>query len=323
MSGSIGPKDFLTEGTNPSVKISEDLKNLIVKFMVMCGSEWNDGKTSEFYALLDEIYERARVDVEGHLKNEGYLEAAKVYLLVSIVLKENSVNVDGGEVMQILLETSISLEDQAKKVLKSAVGKRYKEAYEFSQNRQYIESTDVMNSARSLEFELQDKLNSARNDARRYQLYLFSLADSQVRLNRVKSKLVQFFRDWAPKREPAAKAEPVGAEGKEVEVSTEQVSPEKIAVRNTYERSREEGWFDWSVYIDADEATLKKIKSVTYTLHPTFPEPVRTVTNQAEHFKLSTSGWGEFQIRADILLDNDKTVTKFYWLDLGQEGKGP
>ncbi len=39
-------------------------------------------------------------------------------------------------------------------------------------------------------------------------------------------------------------------------------------------------------------------------------------------FRLKTTGWGEFQLKADINLKNGETITKYHWLDLGFRSKG-
>lgn len=52
----------------------------------------------------------------------------------------------------------------------------------------------------------------------------------------------------------------------------------------------------WSVWIDGPSDQLNEIKDVVYLLHPTFKDPVRTVTDRLTNFRLSSSGWGEFTI---------------------------
>ena len=43
---------------------------------------------------------------------------------------------------------------------------------------------------------------------------------------------------------------------------------------------------------------LDRIDSVEYTLHPTFPKPVRVVTDRASRFRLESAGWGVFTVYA-------------------------
>jgi transcription initiation factor IIF auxiliary subunit len=62
-----------------------------------------------------------------------------------------------------------------------------------------------------------------------------------------------------------------------------------------------EDWWVWWIWIDAPDAELDQIEQVVYTLHPTFPEPVRTVKDRMSKFRLSTAGWGAFRIQAKVV----------------------
>jgi hypothetical protein len=84
---------------------------------------------------------------------------------------------------------------------------------------------------------------------------------------------------------------------------------QEITAANT-SRSIGEGRWDWTVFIQAPPSVLERIKCVEYTLHPTFPNPVRRVcargkNNQA--FALSTNGWGTFTIGIDVLFTDGRT----------------
>jgi transcription initiation factor IIF auxiliary subunit len=96
------------------------------------------------------------------------------------------------------------------------------------------------------------------------------------------------------------------------------VTPDRITTKNDFAPLRKrKGWYNWSVYLIADDDIKAQIESVTYTLHPTFPQPVRTVKDPSDGFRLRTSGWGEFQIKIDIHLKNGETISKYHWLNLG------
>jgi transcription initiation factor IIF auxiliary subunit len=75
-------------------------------------------------------------------------------------------------------------------------------------------------------------------------------------------------------------------------------------------------WWSWSVWIEGGPADLTKVESVEYTLHPTFPEPVRTVTTRGNKFKLTTGGWGTFPVYARVQLKNGEVVKLRHQLDL-------
>ncbi len=76
------------------------------------------------------------------------------------------------------------------------------------------------------------------------------------------------------------------------------------------------GRYDWTVYVDASKTTLARIRSVQYTLDPTFPNPVRNVSTRENKFTLSSNGWGEFTIYAKVLFTDGKTSNTKYRLNL-------
>lgn len=60
-------------------------------------------------------------------------------------------------------------------------------------------------------------------------------------------------------------------------------------------------YWRWSVWLDGPAAELDEVDHVVYTLHPTFPSPVRTETDRATSFRLTTAGWGTFTVYAKIV----------------------
>jgi transcription initiation factor IIF auxiliary subunit len=75
---------------------------------------------------------------------------------------------------------------------------------------------------------------------------------------------------------------------------------ENITVQNTA-RFLGNGRYSWKVFLVAEPSTLKSISYVEYTLHPTFPNPVRRATNWADGFALPADGWGEFNILVKVV----------------------
>lgn len=63
-------------------------------------------------------------------------------------------------------------------------------------------------------------------------------------------------------------------------------------------------YWNWQVWLDGPSEELDQVKSVTYTLHPTFPNPVRTMDTRENKFKLKTAGWGGFTLYAKVLRKN-------------------
>jgi hypothetical protein len=83
----------------------------------------------------------------------------------------------------------------------------------------------------------------------------------------------------------------------------------------------------WSVWIEAKQESIEQIDRVEYVLHPTFPNPVRVVTNHASNFRLESKGWGEFMIHANVITKRGRTVRLNHWLKLSggesvDEGQG-
>src|SRR5262249_24135119 len=70
------------------------------------------------------------------------------------------------------------------------------------------------------------------------------------------------------------------------------------------EKYQPEDWWEWSIWIEGTEEDLDQIKEVTYRLHPSFPKPLRTMTNRSEQFKLESEGWGTFTIPVKVVLKN-------------------
>ena len=75
-------------------------------------------------------------------------------------------------------------------------------------------------------------------------------------------------------------------------------------------------WWTWAVWVDGSDEALDRIDYVEWTLHPTFPDPIRKVRDRTQKFRLATGGWGEFQIRARVEIKNGDPVTLRHNLSL-------
>ena len=67
----------------------------------------------------------------------------------------------------------------------------------------------------------------------------------------------------------------------------------------------EPDYWRWSVELDGPAEELDDVDRVVYTLHPTFPNPVRTVDDRSTNFRLETAGWGTFTIYARVVRKHD------------------
>jgi YEATS family/TIR domain len=75
-------------------------------------------------------------------------------------------------------------------------------------------------------------------------------------------------------------------------------------------------WWKWAVWLEGSDGELEQVRSVTYHLHSTFRDPIRTTENRNTKFKLESSGWGEFNIRIDVLFETGKAKHLQHYLTL-------
>ncbi len=72
----------------------------------------------------------------------------------------------------------------------------------------------------------------------------------------------------------------------------------------------------WSIWLEGPQADLDQIVQVEYTLHPTFTQPVHVVDDRSTNFRLSASGWGEFEVQARARTRDEKWHPLRHWLTL-------
>jgi len=82
-------------------------------------------------------------------------------------------------------------------------------------------------------------------------------------------------------------------------------------------------WWTWSVWIEGTASQeLNQVDYVEYTLHPTFPKPVRIVRDRTSGFRLDSAGWGVFTIYARaVLTDGSETLLEHELELLYQDGR--
>ena len=86
-----------------------------------------------------------------------------------------------------------------------------------------------------------------------------------------------------------------------------------LKLRNDWDMTKKD-WWRWSVFLDdGGSGELEQVDYVDYVLHPTFPNPRRTIRDRETKFKLSNAGWGTFQIRAWVQKkDGEKIKIEHY-----------
>jgi transcription initiation factor IIF auxiliary subunit len=77
-------------------------------------------------------------------------------------------------------------------------------------------------------------------------------------------------------------------------------------------------WYEWKIFMDEPEETLKQVKSVEYRLHRSFPNPIRVIEDRASKFALKSSGWGEFSMIIIVYLVDGTEKQTQYFLDLSK-----
>jgi YEATS family len=64
---------------------------------------------------------------------------------------------------------------------------------------------------------------------------------------------------------------------------------------------RGDDWWDWNVWLEGQPAELDAVKEVVWHLHPSFTPAKVIQRNRSQKFRLSTSGWGTFEIKAELI----------------------
>jgi transcription initiation factor IIF auxiliary subunit len=79
----------------------------------------------------------------------------------------------------------------------------------------------------------------------------------------------------------------------------------------------EKGGWKWTIFVIGDKHILDDIRCVTYTLHHTFPDPIRKVCQKGKTekaFSHTTKGWGTFTVEVLISFKDGEAVSKKHQL---------
>ena len=77
-----------------------------------------------------------------------------------------------------------------------------------------------------------------------------------------------------------------------------------------------EDWYEWCVFVDSERETVSVIKAVEYTLHPTFRDPKRLITDKEHRFALVSDGWGGFLIKIQVVFEDGSEEFTSHMLQL-------
>ncbi len=78
--------------------------------------------------------------------------------------------------------------------------------------------------------------------------------------------------------------------------------------------------WNWEAFLHADQSEdLTRVEYVEYILHPTFPNPIRTITSPDGGFVLKSSGWGSFELRAIVQTKDGERIPLTHQIQLNYE----
>jgi transcription initiation factor IIF auxiliary subunit len=90
----------------------------------------------------------------------------------------------------------------------------------------------------------------------------------------------------------------------------------EILVIEQSEKYKGDDWWKWAVWVEGGDETLDQIDFVEWTLHPTFPNPIRKTHDRVHKFRIKTGGWGVFQIRALVQMKDGSQIRLKHYLKL-------
>lgn len=94
-----------------------------------------------------------------------------------------------------------------------------------------------------------------------------------------------------------------------------------VTINNRAKHAKTKGshdFYDWEVFVDEPASVMEQIDHVTYFLHKTFPNPVRTADDPEGGFSVKSRGWGEFDIGIKISYKDGREEQEIYRLDLSK-----
>ena len=92
-----------------------------------------------------------------------------------------------------------------------------------------------------------------------------------------------------------------------------------LRIRNDWKYEFEDYW-KWGAFLDdSGSGELNNVEYVEYILHPTFKNPVRRVTDKNSGYRLNTSGWGTFLLRAIVHFNDGSTKNLSHSIELHRE----
>lgn len=246
---------------------------------------------------------------DTYLKIVSYQDAARMYLLASIVLKEGaSFMQTDKEVYNNLMYAVMSWQKQVKQSLSDEVIFYTKKAFKYEKEKDYKTFTQLINRSKELEHKIDETYKELYMEVSDVYKSIFNEVIKEFEKSTGKS----FLAAELSKLDKSFESEKALPEKSREEPS---VTIDQITLMYGHKKTPKD--IEWWIYLNAKDNVMEQIESVTYNLHPTFPSHVRTIKDRTQGFILEAAGWSEFQIKIDIHLKNGETITKYHWLDLG------
>ena len=99
----------------------------------------------------------------------------------------------------------------------------------------------------------------------------------------------------------------------------QQIGSEKIKIASISKADKQhEPWYYWELCVKAPPAIMESIISVEYVLDPTYKESKKTIFTKDNGFLLKGKGWRNFNLQANILLDNKQVFKKYHKIVLAE-----
>jgi hypothetical protein len=294
---------------------------------------------SDLYQHLSIISRQAEKESEKYLSQKKPEIASAIFILVSEIFRllSRSLFKQKG-VSEMFLSAAVSWSRRAENIIETHQNSYRKTSSSLSQGGNYSESSEYKTKAASLDYKvirteavevlykiIYDLLNSLKRDPREILDFLQEQEPPLDEKEELEGKAdTNNYSRFASRevKESISLKDTVGAiVNRASQEPLEFVTADDIKIENDYEPAPKTGYYKWKVYLDVDNKVADKIDNVTYTLHPTFYNPIRTVQNDPTgKYMLQSNGWGEFEIKADIKLKNNNVITKYHWLNLGSRG---
>jgi len=286
----------------------------------------------KIYDWLDSLISNVRREDNTYIMKDEPEEAVKLYLLVSKTLEESARRINDKDISPGLMLNSQRLHRDIDRTFEYAATNYAQKSYEFAKNGEYEKSNEYISKAEifrygikskayaDMEKEVSDSLNKMIKDMSLELFKEFRGLRARDIGQRAREFIAQTATRFLGSKEEISQIDKEQRSGLSSSVEKPQdIIPDQISIRNDFEQLKEKpGWYFWSVYLVADDNLINKIDHVVYTQLSTFSQSVQKVEDPTGGFKLSATGWSEFQIKADIHFKNGETITKHHWLNFGR-----